>query len=52
MTKEPHLNPLKERFFEALVQRTLDRWHVPGMAVAMVDGDHTWAEVRTPLWPG
>ncbi|KAJ5405865.1 beta-lactamase/transpeptidase-like protein [Penicillium sp. CMV-2018d] len=52
MMKVPHLNPLKERCFEALVQRTLDRWHVPGMAVAMVDGDHTWAEVRTPLWPG
>jgi len=35
--------------FEALVRENLERWHVPGLAVAVVDGDDTWAEVRRPL---
>ncbi|KAJ6037036.1 penicillin-binding protein [Penicillium herquei] len=44
MRNTSHASPLKERQFESLVQKTLDRWHVPGMAIAIVDGDHTWAE--------
>ncbi|KAH8700965.1 beta-lactamase/transpeptidase-like protein [Talaromyces proteolyticus] len=36
-------NPLNEEF-EKLVQKTLDLWHVPGIAVAVVDGDNTWAQ--------
>ncbi|KAJ5713213.1 beta-lactamase/transpeptidase-like protein [Penicillium malachiteum] len=44
MRNTSHASPLKERQFESLVQKTLNRWHVPGMAIAMVDGDHTWAE--------
>ena len=30
--------------FRALVAETLASWHIPGIAVAVVDGDHTWAE--------
>jgi hypothetical protein len=31
--------------FEKLVRETLDKWHIQGIAVAVVDGDETWAEV-------
>lgn len=31
--------------FEKLVYETLDKWHIQGVAVAVVDGDETWAEV-------
>ncbi|CAK7205696.1 hypothetical protein SEUCBS139899_008475 [Sporothrix eucalyptigena] len=30
--------------FQKLVQETLDKWHIQGVAVAVVDGDETWAE--------
>ena len=38
-------SPFTEEF-NKLASQTLERWHVPGMAVAVVDGDSTWAEVR------
>lgn len=31
--------------FEKLVLETLDEWHVPGLSIAVVDGDETWAAV-------
>lgn len=31
--------------FEKLVYEILDKWHIQGVAVAVVDGDETWAEV-------
>lgn len=31
--------------FEAFAKEALDRWHVPGVAVAVVDGEDIWAEV-------
>ena len=31
--------------FEKLVNETLDMWHVPGLSIAVVDGDSMWAEV-------
>ncbi len=34
--------------FAKLVKETLDKWHVPGISIAVVDGDDMWAEV-TPL---
>ncbi|KAJ5826326.1 penicillin-binding protein [Penicillium riverlandense] len=37
---EPPLN--KE--FEKLVHETLARWHVPGVSIAVVDGEKSWAE--------
>ncbi|CAK7271858.1 hypothetical protein SEPCBS119000_004822 [Sporothrix epigloea] len=38
--------------FRALVAETLESWHIPGIAVAVVDGDHTWAEgFGTAVYP-
>ncbi|KAI2469640.1 beta-lactamase/transpeptidase-like protein [Annulohypoxylon bovei var. microspora] len=34
-------NPLDDGF-GAFVRDALERWHVPGMAVAVVDGEETW----------
>lgn len=39
------LSPLNEDFAK-LVQSTLDKWHIQGVAIAVVDGDETWADVR------
>jgi hypothetical protein len=50
MRKKVYSCSLKEESFANLVQQTLNRWHVPGMAIAVVDGDHTWAEVRDSLY--
>jgi len=36
--------PLDERFAK-LVKETLELWHLPGISIAVVDGDKTWAEV-------
>ena len=36
-------NPLDEDF-KGLVEQTLEEFHVPGISVAVVDGDATWAE--------
>lgn len=36
--------PLDEDF-EKLVKETLELWHVPGVSVAVVDGDNTWTKV-------
>ncbi|KAJ5127047.1 beta-lactamase/transpeptidase-like protein [Penicillium atrosanguineum] len=44
MAKNPHSSSPLSSSFATLVQRTLDRWHVPGMAIAVVDGEDTWAE--------
>ncbi len=33
--------------FAKRVADTLAKWHVPGMAIAVVDGADTWAEVST-----
>jgi CubicO group peptidase (beta-lactamase class C family) len=38
--------PLDKKF-EKLVKETLEVWHVPGVSVAVVDGDKTYAQVRT-----
>ena len=37
-------NPLDETF-DAFVQTLLQEWHVPGMSIAVVDGDQTFAKV-------
>lgn len=31
--------------FEKLVTETLERWHVPGVAIAVVDGEKTYSRV-------
>jgi hypothetical protein len=33
--------------FARLVEATLAKWHLPGVAFAVVDGDQTFAEVFT-----
>ena len=43
--------PLNQEF-EKLVKKTLELWHVPGVAVAVVDVDQTWAKVLSfPIFP-
>jgi hypothetical protein len=42
----PKTSPLNENF-EKLVSETLEKWHIQGVSVAVVDGDDTWAEVYT-----
>ena len=43
---EPNNNngPLDKKF-EKLVTETLDHWHVPGISIAVVDGDKPYAQV-------
>ncbi|RYP60415.1 hypothetical protein DL769_008118 [Monosporascus sp. CRB-8-3] len=36
-------NPLDESF-EKIVGKALEEWHVPGLSIAVIDGDDTWAE--------
>lgn len=38
-------SPFDEEF-NAYVHGLLDKWHVPGVAVAVVDGDDIWSEVN------
>lgn len=45
----PIQSPLNAEF-EKFVHETLQKWHVPGMAIAVVDGEHTWAEVFTNFY--
>lgn len=33
--------------FAKLAQETLIKWHLPGVALAVIDGDETFAEVFT-----
>lgn len=40
-------NPL-DKSFKVFVDKALEEWHVPGVSVAVVDGDETWAEVSNP----
>lgn len=35
-----------DKNFEKLVKETLDLWHVPGVSVAVVDGEKIYAQVR------
>jgi hypothetical protein len=34
-----------DKDFERLANETLDRWKCPGLSIAVVDGDDTWAAV-------
>lgn len=44
MERVSRTSPLNLEFAE-LVQNTLDKWHINGVAIAVVDGDETWSEV-------
>ncbi|CAK7562938.1 MAG: hypothetical protein SEPTF4163_000794 [Sporothrix epigloea] len=39
-----HVSSPFDETFRTLVAQTLESWHIPGIAVAVVDGDHTWAQ--------
>ena len=40
-------SPLTEDF-RKLVVETLDEWHIPGLSIAVIDGDDIWTEVNLP----
>ncbi len=44
--KDGKINPLTKDF-EKLVHETLELWHVPGVAIGVVDGDLEWSQVST-----
>jgi CubicO group peptidase (beta-lactamase class C family) len=45
LTQPSHSGPLDANF-DKLVDETLKDWHVPGISVAVVDGDSTWTKVH------
>ena len=36
--------------FEELVNATLEVWKVPGLSIAVIDGDDVWSEVSSSLF--
>lgn len=36
--------------YKKRVEDLLEEWHVPGVAIGVVDGDHVWTEVRVDTW--
>ena len=36
-----------DKKFEQLANETLERWKCPGLSIAVVDGDYTWAAVSS-----
>ena len=36
--------------FDKLVSQNLDRWHTPGLAIAVIRGEDTFSKVRISLW--
>ncbi|KAF7561463.1 hypothetical protein G7046_g2680 [Stylonectria norvegica] len=36
--------PIANVDFERYIQDKMDRWHVPGLAIALLDGNKTWAK--------
>jgi CubicO group peptidase (beta-lactamase class C family) len=45
-SKEQDSNGPLDARFDKLVTDTLQRWNVPGLSIAVVDGEKTWAKVR------
>ncbi|KAI9716392.1 MAG: hypothetical protein M1835_004177, partial [Candelina submexicana] len=43
LSEEGSRKPLNAEF-DDLVYRTLDKWHVPGLAIAVVDGNNTYSK--------
>ncbi|KAJ5671237.1 hypothetical protein N7507_000364 [Penicillium longicatenatum] len=41
--KPSKVSPLNEEFAK-LVHSTLEKWHIQGVSIAVIDGDETWAE--------
>lgn len=36
--------------FDTFVKDTLEAWHVPGLSIAVVDGDSVYSKVLISLW--
>ena len=46
--QEPLVDPTSSPFtasFDDLVTQNLDRWHTPGLAIAVIHGEHTFSKV-------
>jgi hypothetical protein len=46
-------NERQKRSIDSTVQKALKDWHTPGLAIAIVNGENTWAKVSTSslmLW--
>lgn len=37
--------PFATAAFEAYVEDVMEKWHTPGLAISIVNGDETWAKV-------
>jgi CubicO group peptidase (beta-lactamase class C family) len=46
-SKEQDSNGPLDARFDQLVTDTLQRWNVPGLSIAVVDEEKTWAKVRS-----
>jgi hypothetical protein len=42
--KDKPASPFDSKFAK-LAKETLELWHVPGLSIAVVDGNDTWADV-------
>lgn len=42
--KDPTSSPFTASF-DKLVSQNLDRWHTPGLAIAVIDGNDTFSKV-------
>lgn len=38
--------PFSEADLEGYIEHVMDKWHAPGLAVAIINGNETWAKVR------
>lgn len=38
--------PIATNEFDAFVKMEMDRGHVPGMAISIIDGNSNWSKVR------
>lgn len=43
--------PFSISALEDYIHEAMERWHAPGMAVAIINGNDTWAKVSLPVPP-
>lgn len=43
--------PFSTSALEEYIEAAMKRWHAPGMAVAVINGDETWAKVSDSMLP-
>lgn len=37
--------PIADEAFEKYIEKQMGTWHVPGLAIALIEGNKTWAKV-------